>query len=323
MITVRDILSSVREHCGQLVSTRLSGGRNMFLSFILLFPLGLLLFGCAPSRPNMVLSPEDMTDVLYDMHLAQTLYDDGDVKNSDADIIMLRNEVLKKHGVSVEEWDSSFNYYCRNTNELYGIYKRIDERLEHNVMMLGGKVEGMQGDDADTCNVWGMESAFVLMQQPPFNKLTFEVTPDSTFVDGDKITLQFDAQMMYQDGYRDLTACLAVYYDNDSVASGVRHVNSDQHCVITINNEQDRLHVKSIKGFLLLQQNLAQETTQTAMPPLRFAAISSIKLLHQHTKNASESQKTDNGLNELKADSVKKDSVKTDSVHDAIPKPNT
>ena len=77
------------------------------------------------------------------MHLAQTMYDDGDVKNSDADIIMLRNEVLKKHGVSVEEWDSSFNYYCRNTYELYGIYKRIDERLEHNVMMLGGKVEGM------------------------------------------------------------------------------------------------------------------------------------------------------------------------------------
>ena len=69
---------------------------------------------------------------------------------------------------------------------------------------LGGKVEGMQGDDADTCNVWGMESAVVLMQQPPFNRLSFEVTPDSTFEDGDKITLQFDAQMIYQDPYQSL-----------------------------------------------------------------------------------------------------------------------
>lgn len=53
----------------------------------------------------MVMSPEEMADVLYDMHLAQTLYDDPDVKQSDADIIMLRNEVLKKHDISVEEWD--------------------------------------------------------------------------------------------------------------------------------------------------------------------------------------------------------------------------
>lgn len=323
MITIRDILISVRERCGRFKSTKFSCGHNLFSCFILSLPLGLLLFGCAPSRPGMVMSPEEMADVLYDMHLAQTLYDDPDVKQSDADIIMLRNEVLKKHDISVEEWDSSFNYYCRNTYELHGIYKRIEERLDHNVMMLGGKVEGMQGDDADTCNVWGMESAVVLMQQAPFNKLTFEVTPDSTFEDGDKITLQFDAQMIFQDGYKDLTACLAVYYDNDSVATGVRHVNSDQHCVIAINNEQDRLHVKSIKGYLLLLQNLAQETTQSAMPPLRFVAISSIKLLHQHTKNASQTVKVDTGAETLKADSAKTDSIKRDSVNEAIPKPNT
>ena len=323
MIIAGDIITSIRERCGRFASARFSCCRSLFLTFAICFPLGLLLFGCAPSRPGMVMSPDEMADVLYDMHLAQTLYDDPDVKKSDADIIMLRNEVLKKHGVSVEEWDSSFNYYCRNTYELHGIYKRIDERLEHNVMMLGGKVEGMQGDDADTCNVWGMESAMVLMQQAPFNKLTFEVTPDSTFEDGDKITLQFDAQMIFQDGYRDLTACLAVYYDNDSVATGIRRVNSDQHCVITINNEQDRLHVKSIKGYLLLLQNLAQESTQSAMPPLRFAAISSIKLLHQHTKNTSGATNTTKSMDELKADSLKTDSVKTDSVREAIPKPNT
>lgn len=318
MITLRDIFSSVREGCERLLSARLSRGHSLFRCFALILPLGLLLFGCAPSRPGMVMSPEEMADVLYDMHLAQMLYDDPDVKKSDADIIMLRNEVLKKHDVSVEEWDSSFNYYCRNTYELYGIYKRIDERLEHNVMLLGGKVEGMQGDDADTCNVWGMESAVVLMHQAPFNKLTFEVIPDSTFEDGDKITLQFDAQMIYQDGYRDLTACLAVYYDNDSVATGVRHVNSDQHCVITINNEKDRLHVKSIKGFLMLLQNLAQEATPSAVPPLRFAAISSIKLLHQHTKSATEKAKEERSMDELKNDSTKTDSVKTDSVHESI-----
>lgn len=314
MTTSNFVILLLRRLCGRLMPAGCSRGHSSFLCFVVSLLSGMLLFGCAPSRPNMVLSPKEMEDILYDMHIAQMLYDDPDVKQSDADIIMLRSEVLKKHEVTQEEWDSSFNYYCRNTYELHGIYKHIDERLEHAVMMLGGKVEGMQGDDADTCNVWGMESAIVLMQQPPFNQLSFEVIPDSTFEDGDRITLQFDAQMIYQDGYKDLTAYLAVYYDNDSVATGVRHVNSDQHCVIMINNEKDRLHVKSIRGFLYLLQNLAQETTSSVMPPLRFAAISSIKLLHQHTAPPAETPKREAETSVIGADSLRSDSVKNDSV---------
>ena len=248
------------------------------------------------------------------MHLAQSLYDEPDVRTSDADIIMLRNEVLKKHGITQEVWDSSFNYYCRNTYELHGIYKDVTERLERNVMVLGGKVEGVQGEDADTCNVWNLESAFVLMQQAPFNQMSFEIEPDSTFEDGDRITLQFDAQMLFQDGYRDLTAYLAVYYDNDSIATGVRHVNSDQHCVLTINNDVDRLHVKAIRGYLYLIRNLSQDQSSSVsqqLSTIRFAAISSVKLLHQHTDPpASRGSR----INNTTAPAIGKDSLRRDSL---------
>lgn len=277
-----------------------------------------LVAGCAPSHPSGVLSHSEMADVLYDMHLAQSLYDEPDIRQSDADIIMLRNEVLKKHDITQQEWDSSFNYYCRNTYELHSIYKDVTERIERNVIVLGGKVEGVQGDDADTCNVWNLEPAFVLMKQPPFNQMSFSIEPDSTFVDGDRITLQFDAQMLFQDGYRDLTAYLAVYYDNDSIAIGVRHVNGDQHCVLTINNDVDRLHVKAIKGYLYLIQNLAQEETSSQASTLRFAAISSVKLLHQHTDapagSSSSAVTVAPQMEDAKKDSLRRDSMKLDSM---------
>ena len=105
---------------------------------------------CAPSLPSGVLSEDDMEDVLYDMHVAQAVYENAPQEQN---VITLRASVLKKYDISQEEWDSSFNYYCRNADKLHGIYKRLNERIQQDVMALGGKVDGMMDDGADTTNV--------------------------------------------------------------------------------------------------------------------------------------------------------------------------
>ena len=260
---------------------------------------------CAPSLPSGVLSEDDMEDVLYDMHVAQAVYENAPQEQN---VITLRASVLKKYDISQEEWDSSFNYYCRNADKLHGIYKRLNERIQQDVVALGGKVDGMIDDGADTTNVWKNESAFILMQQSPFNLLTYAVEPDSTFEDGDRLTLQFDVQYIFQDGYRDVTAVMNVYYDNDSISTNVTHVNVDGHGVITVNNEVQRLHVKEIKGYFILGRNLNADSSDPYSTTLRLAAVRNVKLLHTHTTPPAKREETEKP-DSLAVDSLRKDSL--------------
>lgn len=260
---------------------------------------------CAPSLPSGVLSEDDMEDVLYDMHVAQAVYENAPQEQN---VITLRASVLKKYDISQEEWDSSFNYYCRNADKLHGIYKRLNERIQQDVVALGGKVDGMMDDGADTTNVWKNESAFILMQQSPFNLLTYAVEPDSTFEDGDRLTLQFDVQYIFQDGYRDVTAVMNVYYDNDSISTNVTHVNVDGHGVITVNNEVQRLHVKEIKGYFILGRNLNADSSDPYSTTLRLAAVRNVKLLHTHTTPPAKREETEKP-DSLSVDSLRKDSL--------------
>lgn len=278
------------------------------ISSLILF---ICLVACTPSAPSGILSKEEMEDVLYDMHLVQSMYEtrvEG-VKEG-TDMMALRLSVLKKHDIDQAQWDSSFNYYCRNSRELYEIYQSLGARIESNVIALGGKVDGMQGEEADTANVWNREAAFVLMHQSPYNLYAFDVEPDSTFQDGDRITLQYDAQFIFQDGMRDVTAFMAVYYDNDSIATVVTHTSYDGHGIVTLNNDVDRLHITKIKGYFLLCQNLMHNSSNANTSTMRLAAIRNVKLLHLRTNPpapASEQQ-------EEKTDSTKVDSLMVDSI---------
>lgn len=269
------------------------------------------MMACAPSTPSGILPEDEMENVLYDMHVAQSIYEtrSGGVTTG-ADLIALRASVLNKHGIDKAEWDTSFNYYCRNTREMYSIYQSLSDRIERNVVALGGKVDGIQGEEADTANVWKAEPSFILMHQAPYNLYTFEIQPDSTFEDGDRITLQYDVQFIFQDGMRDVAAYLAVYYDNDSIASVVTHTNFDSHGIATVNNDVDRLHVKKIKGYFILVQNLTQNTSNPNTSTMRLAAIRNVKLLHLRTAPpAPVKEERKEATDSLNVDSLRKDSI--------------
>lgn len=279
-----------------------------YILYLILF----LFASCTPSLPDGILSHDDMEDVLYDMHMAQTLYDNNEGRSSDGDILALRASVLKKHGIDEAMWDSSYNYYCRNVHEMREIYESLMPRLERNIIALGGQVDGVQSDEADTANVWKSESAFILMQQAPYNVRTFTILPDSTFEDGDRITLQYDAQMLFQDGYRDVTALLAVTYSNDSTTTTVVHTNSDGHGIASINNDVNRLHIRSIRGYFLLAQNLTVQSTNPNGTTMRLAALRNVKLLHLRTlppAPAKTEPQEETPVDSLRTDSLIRDSV--------------
>ena len=242
-----------------------------------------IMTSCTPSLPDGVLSSKEMEDVLFDFHVAQALYETREFYSTESDIMALRANVLKKHGLTQQEWDYSISYYCQHADELHKIYINLADRVERNVIALGGKSEGMQGEEADTANVWKGGSDILLMQQPPYNVWSYDITPDSTFQDGDNISLQCDTKFIFQDGYKSLSIIMVVTFSNDSISTMTTNTNHDGHGIITLNNEKDRLHIKNIKGFFMLSKNLDAVTTKPTSTTLRLVSVRNIKLLHLHT----------------------------------------
>lgn len=115
---------------------------------------------CKPSLPRDVLSKGKMTDILFDYHIALAMAqneDGGSEKNS----LAYREAVLKKHDVTSADFDSSMIYYMRHTELLHDVYKDLAERLDKEVVALGGNSTGNSDFDnltavGDTANIWRM-----------------------------------------------------------------------------------------------------------------------------------------------------------------------
>ena len=236
------------------------------------------IISCKPGIPADVLSEGTMVDILYDMHVAQAMADNGNILQNSKEIIALRSSVLQKHDVTQEEWDASYNFYCSHAEYMYEVYQDLSERMQQNVVAVGGKIAGVEEEAADTANVWNQPSSAILFAQAPYNKLDFSILPDSTFNFGDRISLQFDTQMIFKDGMRDVTACLNVFYENDSVGTRVNHINTDGRNVLMIS--PDSLMVRKITGFFQLTQNITDDTSNDYVSTLRVASLRHIKLLH-------------------------------------------
>lgn len=230
---------------------------------------------CRPGIPSDVLSQGDMVDILYDIHVAQAMTEVNDALTDNRDVVALRSAVLKKYGVTQEEYDRSYNFYCSHAEFLNEIYTDLAEKVRDNVIAAGGKVQGIETNEADTANVWNQESSVVLMDKVPYNKVSFSVLPDSTFKTGDRINLQYDAQMVVQEGMRDIVACLNVFYTNATSNSKVTHITSDGKGILTV--AADSLDIKKITGFFMVtpRSDIQEERQQ-----FRLFILTNIKLLH-------------------------------------------
>ena len=93
-----------------------------------------LLVACKPSVPSQYIAPDELEEVLYDYYVSQAM---ADVKNDDGRMGYHRRmyflAVLKKHGLTEAEFDSSMVYYYRRADYLRKIYSHLQERMEREV----------------------------------------------------------------------------------------------------------------------------------------------------------------------------------------------
>ena len=75
-------------------------------------------FSCKPQVPDEYLQPGEFEDVLYDYHLADAMAGNGDnADNESYDVVLYRQAVLRKYGITQAEFDSSLVYYMRHADQ--------------------------------------------------------------------------------------------------------------------------------------------------------------------------------------------------------------
>jgi len=264
------------------------------LSYILL--LVCTLAACRPGIPSDVLSEGDMVDILYDMHIAQAMSEMPEVMPDGKDVVALRSAILKKHDVTPEEYERSYVFYCSNAHLMHEIYQDLSERIKDNVIAAGGKIQGIETEEADTANVWNQEPYAILMDQPPYNKIQFSVMPDSTFQTGDRINLQYDAQMLAQDGSCNVMACMNIFYPGDSIINKVQSVSSNGCGVLSLGSDRATPLTK-ITGYFLLTKNVGGDGDRIKNP-FRLVVLHNIKLLHLHEQGTGKTQEEESGADQ-------------------------
>ena len=83
-----------------------------------------MLTGCKPKVPSKYIQPDDMEDLIYDYHIAQGIASQ-ESGNPDYQKRLTFEMVLKEHGVTQAEFDSSLVYYYTRADRFQDIYKNV------------------------------------------------------------------------------------------------------------------------------------------------------------------------------------------------------
>ena len=216
-----------------------------------------ILTACKAKVPEDVVDKSTMEDLLYDYHLAQALAKKaGD--SVDYRTRLYTEAVFRKYDISEEDFNHTMEWYTRNSEELYKIYQKVEDRyasVTFSHKNKGNFYADMRAE-GDTMNVWRGPN-FYLLTSTWRNRIDFELPADSTYQEGDRIMWQFDTQWFYRERDKTAMSQLAVIYENDSVASNSLSLISAgrQDLYIKIGKKP----IKSIHGFVYLQSAWSEQ----------------------------------------------------------------
>lgn len=209
--------------------------KSLYISLLIGLLLGSLA-ACSQRADDGVLSQNEMEDVLYDYYLAQALAADrahaGDTLSAEDYADM----VLAKHGISQATFDTSLLWYSRNSEAFYEVYERINQRLDRALGQVSTPSDNATrfATSGDTANVWAGRSVYLLLPMSYANALHFTQATDTLLRANDKIEWHFQSDFAYMSGNKSAIALLAIYYDNDSIATAVSRIYGNGAQVLSL-----------------------------------------------------------------------------------------
>ena len=240
-----------------------------------------LMVSCKPSVPSEYIQPDDMEDLIYDYHVAQgiAMLQDG---SQDYNRRLNFELVLKKHGLTQAQFDSSLVYYYTRADRFQEIYKHVQERLNNEAEKYGAavsegpiKAASLSGDTAD---VWKGNRALMLLNDRPYHLYQFAQKADTAYRAGDSFMLSMNTTWLMQQGNRQATVYLAITYANDSTVKQYSTVSSSGNTTLRIPYCKER--VKEIKGFVMCGMRPSTDDTNS----LCVLFVNNIQLFRFHNK---------------------------------------
>ncbi len=232
--------------------------------------------------PGSIIQPGDMEDILFDYHVANSMATLDYGKDADYNSRLYKLGVLKKHGVSEAEFDSSMVYYTRHADLLHSIYENLATRMTNEALAVGADANDVNRfmiNDGDTANIWSQERSLALMTDAPYNVVSFHAEADSSYHKGDRFVMAYDTKFLYQEGMKNGVAQLVVRFANDSIATKTMHMSVDKDYSMEI-ADNDSIGVKTVKAFIYLgKDSRAGEST------LKVMVVSNVRIIKCHPQN--------------------------------------
>lgn len=279
---------------------------------MLLTAVGLLLLSaCKPTVPKEYIQPNDMEDLLYDYYVAQGIPSGPQSKDVEYDRRYMNSLILKKHGVTQAEMDSSLKYYYNNMEDLFKIYSNVQKRLSETALELGTSMKEVerfttQSLSGDTAEVWEGSRQMMVFPQSPYHVIKFSQKADTSYHQGDSFLMTFGNTFLVQSGSKNATLVLSVKYENDSIIS--HHTNITPTGTTTLRIPSCDLKAKELSGYVYMQKRQAFDN-ENDMCVLLLDHIQLVRFHHRNNNNTLD-KPTQNAADTLKNDSLKNDSLK-------------
>ena len=155
-------------------------------------PLGcmLMLFVACSKVPRYVIQPDEMADLLADIHIGEAVVDlnRNDYRTDSSKLVMLQS-VLMRHNVTKQQLDTSFEWYGHHISYYMDVYDKTIERLEHRLTETGNRIAAENISIAgDSVDVWNSATFIALNNLSPSHYITFSLTSDENWERGDSYT---------------------------------------------------------------------------------------------------------------------------------------
>ena len=274
-----------------------------------------MMTSCKPKVPSKYIQPDDMEDLIYDYHIAQGIASQEN-GNPDYQKRLTFELVLKEHGVTQAEFDSSLVYYYTRADRFQDIYKNVEARLNKEAEKYGGAVNSAVQTlakaslNGDTVDVWNGNRALMLLNDRPYHLYQFSQKADTTFHAGDSFMMTMNTTWLMQNGNRQAVVYLAITYDNDSTTRQYNTISGGGITTLRIPYCKDK--VKEIKGFVMCGTRPSKDNASG----LCLLFVDNVQLYRFRNKTISQpsaalSLQPDSGVvRQVKPDSVKHDSIR-------------
>ena len=223
--------------------------------------------------------------------------------------------MLKKHGLTQAEFDSSLVYYYTRADRFQEIYKHVLERLNTEAEKYGAAVGDVQIAAAslsgDTADVWKGDRALLLFNDRPYHLYQFAQKADTAYRAGDSFMLSMNTTWLMQQGNRQASVYMAVTYANDSTVKQYSTVSSSGITTLRIPYCKER--VKEIKGFVMCGMRPSTDPTSN----LCLLFVNNIQLFRFHNKLTDQpvAPQQPDSIHELQPDTAQYDSLRRPGRH--------